>query len=428
MKKLIIILTFVPFALFSQARLVLNNGGYMVMQNGIYLVIDNANSNAITELGAGGNIVSENENNKIRWNIGTSTGTYTIPYTDNVGSGAAYGDNAQAVDAGDRIPFSFTIGTAGAGASGYIDFSTYDGATWDNNTYRPSMVTHMGQMIAPNAVNHSDYAVDRFWLVNAQNYSTKPSGFLTFTYIDNEWSAAGNNLLEANLGAQRFNDGAGLWGDMWAVVSSLNTASNTLVTPIIASSDMFAAWTLSDITDPLPVELVYFNADCQNDGTVKLSWATATEINNDYFAVQKSFDASDFITIGTVSGNGNSNSMNFYEYIDEEQGTAYYRLKQVDYNGDYELSDIVVASCKEDNFEIKAYDNFSGFTIQVTANFSDKLTIQVVDARGRLISSVSANVNEGFNQFELDDNISSGIYFIRLNGEKMNESLKVFKQ
>ena len=428
MKKLISILfACMPVLVIAQARLVMNNGGFMVMQNGIYLVVDNPNSNAITELGAGGNIVSESEYNKVRWNIGTSTGTYTVPFTDNVGSGAAYGDNAQTTDAGNRIPFSFTIGTAGSG-SGYIDFSTYDGATWDNNTYRPSMVTHMGQMIAPNAVNHSEYAIDRFWLVNAQGYSTKPSGFLTFTYIDNEWSAAGNVLAEANLGAQRFNDGAGLWGDMWAVVSSLNTASNVLVTPVFASSDMFAAWTLSDINDPLPVELVQFNADCQNNGTVKLSWTTASEINNDYFDVQKSFDASDFFSIGTVAGNGNSNTINYYEFIDEESGPAYYRLKQVDFDGKFDYSDVVVASCKTDNFEIKAYDNFSGFAVQVLANFSDKVTIEIVDTRGRLIASKSVNIIEGMNNFQLDENISTGIYFIRLNGEKMNESLKVFKR
>jgi hypothetical protein len=429
MKKLLTILVaLLPVALIAQARLVLNNGGYMVMQNNIYLVIDNPNSNAITQLGSGGNIVSESENNKIRWNIGTNTGAYTIPFTDNVGSGATYGNNAQTVDAGNKIPFTFTITAAGSGASGYIDFSTYDGASWDNNTYRPSMVTHMGQMIAPNVVNHSDYAIDRFWLVNAQGYSTKPAGTLTFTYIDNEWSAAGNVLAEANLGAQRFNDGAGLWGDMWAIVSSLNTASNTLVTPTIAASDMFTAWTLSDINDPLPVELVLFNADCQNDGTVKLSWVTASEINNDYFDVQKSFDASDFFSIGTVAGNGNSNTMQYYEFIDKESGTAYYRLKQVDFDGKYDISDVAVASCKTDNLEILAFDNYSGFTVKVMANFSDKVTVDVVDARGRLIQSQSVNINEGLNQFELNQAISTGIYFIRFNGEKINESLKVFKR
>ena len=191
---------------------------------------------------------------------------------------------------------------------------------------------------------------------------------------------------------------------------------------------MFAAWTLSDINDPLPVELVQFNADCQNNGTVKLSWTTASEINNDYFDVQKSFDASDFFSIGTVAGNGNSNTINYYEFIDEESGTAYYRLKQVDFDGKFDYSDVVVASCKTDNFEIKAYDNFSGFAVQVLANFSDKVTIEIVDTRGRLIASKSVNIIEGMNNFQLDENISTGIYFIRLNGEKMNESLKVFKR
>ncbi len=430
MKKTLLSISLFLSALlvFSQGRLVLNNGAYMVMQNGVYLVVDNPNANAITELGAGGNIVSENENNKVRWNIGTATGTYTIPFADNAGSGVAFGDNAQTVDAGDKIAYSFTIGTPGVGAAGYIDFSTFDGATWDNQTYMPSMVTHMGQLIAPNAVNHSEYAIDRFWVINAQGYTTKPSGFHTFTYIDNELTATGNVLAEVNLGAQRFNDVSGLWGDMWSVVSSLNTASNVLVTPIIAASDFYAAWTLSDITDPLPVELLYFNADCQNDGTVKLTWATATEINNDYFAVQKSYDATDFMTIGTVAGNGNSNNIIQYEFIDQETGQAYYRLKQVDFNGDFEYSDITVASCRTENYSIKAFDNYDGFTLQLTTNFNDNVTVEVVDARGRLIFSQQHTVNEGFTQMEIDKNLSTGIYFIRINGEKLNESLKVFKQ
>ena len=151
-------------------------------------------------------------------------------------------------------------------------------------------------------------------------------------------------------------------------------------------------------------------------------------MDNDYFDVQKSFDASDFFSIGTVAGNGNSNTINYYEFIDEESGTAYYRLKQVDFDGKFDYSDVVVASCKTDNFEIKAYDNFSGFAVQVLANFSDKVTIEIVDTRGRLIASKSVNIIEGMNNFQLDENISTGIYFIRLNGEKMNESLKVFKR
>ncbi len=430
MKKTLLSISLFLSALlvFSQGRLVLNNGAYMVMQNGVYLVVDNPNANAITELGAGGNIVSENENNKVRWNIGTATGTYTIPFADNAGSGVAFGDNAQTVDAGDKIAYSFTIVTPGVGAAGFIDFSTFDGTSWDNQTYMPSMVTHMGQMLPPNVVNHSDFAIDRFWVINAQGYTTKPSGIHTFTYIDNELTAPGNNMLEANLGAQRFNDVSGLWGDMWSVVSSLNTASNVLVTPIIAASDFYAAWTLSDITDPLPVELLYFNADCQNDGTVKLTWATATEINNDYFAVQKSYDATDFMTIGTVAGNGNSNNIIQYEFIDQETGQAYYRLKQVDFNGDYQYSDMAVAACKSENFTIKAFDNYSGLSIQITSNFSDQLTVDVIDARGRLVAEKQVSVNEGFTQFEIENTLAKGIYFIRLTGHTINTSLKVFKQ
>lgn len=193
--------------LIAQSRLVFSNTTtYMVMRDGVFLVIDNPNGNAIVP--NAGRIVSENEINRIRWYIGGNTGTYTIPFADNAGAGAAYGNNAQTVDAGTPIPFTLQISTGGAGAGGFIDFSTYDGPNWDNNTYRPSMVTHMAQFLSPNAANHSAKAIDRFWVINAQNYSTKPSvGNMTFTYIDNEWTAAGNTFTSENvLGAQRFNN------------------------------------------------------------------------------------------------------------------------------------------------------------------------------------------------------------------------------
>src|SRR5205823_3492601 len=89
----------------------------------------------------------------------------------------------------------------------------------------------------------------------------------------------------------------------------------------------------------LPVSLVRFSAK-ENNGSVLLEWATASELNNDYFMIEKS-TASKMLTdnswrnIGRVSGAGNSTAMHAYNYTDDEPlaGAAYYRLKQVDYDG-----------------------------------------------------------------------------------------------
>lgn len=92
---------------------------------------------------------------------------------------------------------------------------------------------------------------------------------------------------------------------------------------------------------PLPVELLHFNASGQKE--VNLSWATVSEINNDYFSIERSEDGENFYEIGRVNGNGTTNQQIDYSFTDKFPYAAieYYRLKQVDYDGRFEHFDIV---------------------------------------------------------------------------------------
>jgi hypothetical protein len=91
--------------------------------------------------------------------------------------------------------------------------------------------------------------------------------------------------------------------------------------------------------NPLPVELLSFKGKETANG-ILLEWTTATEINNDFFNIEKSYDGTLFTTIGTVKGAGNSNSVISYSYHDNSpySGVNYYRLKQTDFDGSYEFS------------------------------------------------------------------------------------------
>ena len=91
----------------------------------------------------------------------------------------------------------------------------------------------------------------------------------------------------------------------------------------------------------VPVELISFTANIVNGKTV-LEWITATELNNQGFEIQRSTDNNIFVTIGFVGGKGSSTSNQYYSFTDEGiAGTVYYRLKQVDYNGSYNYSDVI---------------------------------------------------------------------------------------
>lgn len=109
-----------------------------------------------------------------------------------------------------------------------------------------------------------------------------------------------------------------------------------------------------EVSATLPVELL--NITARKSGSVNVvEWQTASETNNDYFEVQKSTDATDWVKIGKVKGAGNSNSITSYSYNDEsshEDATIYYRLRQVDYDGQYSYSPIVSVDNSSDNIQI----------------------------------------------------------------------------
>ena len=93
---------------------------------------------------------------------------------------------------------------------------------------------------------------------------------------------------------------------------------------------------------PLPVELTSFSAEA-HDQKVILKWSTATELNNNGFEIQRRVAESDFATIGFVKGEGTTTNQKEYSYVDKDlvDGKYYYRLKQIDYNGTYEYSDVI---------------------------------------------------------------------------------------
>jgi hypothetical protein len=413
MKNLFLIIsTFSSLLLFSQARVVINNNGFIVIDNSAYLVVDNSNANALTTAGTGGNIRSEDENDAIKWNIGAATGTYTIPWTTNSNI---------------KIPFSMNKTNAGTGA-GNVIFATYETAT-DMNTPWPSTVTHMdNDLIAP--VDNSLTVVDRFWRVNANGYTTKPTVSMTFSYdgVTANEIGGSNTLVEANLEAQRWNTGVGDWE---ALLFGTNDAANDRVTNVnITAADFFDFWILVDRTIPLPVTLLSFNAECKEDAAI-INWQTSTEINNDYFVVEKSYDGIVYFELETVVGAGNSNETNSYSVLDKEVNkTTYYRLKQVDFNGTTTYFEVVATNCRANEFEVNQFVfGENQFSFNVITAINETVNVILYDVRGRVVSNKKFNLENGSNNLKLNNlSLSRGMYLLSINGEQNVYSTKLMKQ
>src|SRR5690606_23001154 len=135
----------------------------------------------------------------------------------------------------------------------------------------------------------------------------------------------------------------------------------------------FSPFTLAtlDMINPLPVEIIEFNAEPKVT-SVLVSWVTNSEINNDYFLVERSDDGINFNYITRVEGAGNSTQQIRYEFNDITplQGTSYYRLKQVDFNVTSNYTNIRKVEFDNKSFVIFPNPATSGQQINIVGDFS----------------------------------------------------------
>ncbi len=165
-----------------------------------------------------------------------------------------------------------------------------------------------------------------------------------------------------------------------------------------------------------PVELLEFSG--REEGRYNaLKWATASEINNDYFEVQRSADGRTFETIGYVDGNGNSTQVLDYTFIDREPlPIGYYRLRQVDFDGSYEYTHIIQITRKTTGIligEIHPSPTFGATNIFIQSSEDLQMEMNIFDTSGRRVLSdqfdlVAGSHNPTFDMSQYPD----GLYLV----------------
>lgn len=170
----------------------------------------------------------------------------------------------------------------------------------------------------------------------------------------------------------------------------------------------------------LPVELLHFSADVEGDDVV-LKWATATEINNDFFTAERSGDGVVYESIGEIQGNGDSDAVIHYEFIDHQPlgGMSYYRLKQTDYDGQFEYSEIKLVIVESTGnsliFPNPISENDGDLTIQVNTDEPQLLYVLIYDSKGIEIYRLTEKTISGLNQFEVSlHGYRPNIYFMNI--------------
>lgn len=170
----------------------------------------------------------------------------------------------------------------------------------------------------------------------------------------------------------------------------------------------------------LPVNLLFFKAKCHDDA-ISLTWASASEINNDRYIIERSINALNFDYLGTIKGAGNSNTLLHYTFTDNlaSTGVAYYRLSQIDYDGHTETFPLIAASClqeQEGEFYIltNPIEN-QELQFKTSGISNENIHIQLIDEYGRTLQEKSIFIeNDGIYQLSLSNTFASGIYFCLL--------------
>ena len=201
-------------------------------------------------------------------------------------------------------------------------------ADHSNNT----SVTYKGEMFnipaaslnyaLPASINKISYT--RYWDFTRQNISNLDNAWMTLYYSLDDSVTDKNRVVVAH------DDGSARWVD-YGGTGSANFTGNITSQSITSFKTKFA---LGFPPSPLPVELISFTAKKEND-FVKCEWQTASEINSDYFTLERSADGILFEPIATLKAAGHSTVIKSYSSIDENplKGNSYYRLRQTDTDG-----------------------------------------------------------------------------------------------
>ena len=195
-----------------------------------------------------------------------------------------------------------------------------------------------------------------------------------------------------------------------------NNSSNITVMPVSGIS----SWNSIDnfvIINPLPIELKDFTASLISKGSVLLEWSTASELNNDYFEIERSISGVDWKTISKVDGAGNSNHLLNYRTTDVNSysGISYYRLKQTNFDGQSSFSNIkAIENDKLEGSQIKIYPNPTSNLLTIEGDKVELEQFKIYNVLGQDITALTPQNSAIESKIVIDlANLINGIYYIK---------------
>jgi hypothetical protein len=255
---------------------------------------------------------------------------------------------------------------------------------------------------------------NEYWDLNRAGSSVSAS--VTLYWESSQWSGIGSfsDLRIMHYGTS-WTAESGTYSHTGSVGLSAANAGTLSVTGV-SSFSPFSFGTIDNINNPLPIDLLSFDAKAE-DKLVLVNWQTATETNNDYFIIERSKDGITSERIGIVQGAGNSNKVLNYEFVDQNpySGTSYYRLTQVDYDGQSETFDwVAVNRIAEEEPSVQIFPNpLSNGPLNLDFNnIEGNIQLSIFDFSGRLVYSQNMEIMN--TNIKIPINLAKGSYSIHI--------------
>ena len=240
------------------------------------------------------------------------------------------------------------------------------------------------------------------------------------------WSAAGSPITATISDLQSWNNSKLIFRIRFNGAGNTGSSGNVRMDNLTIEGDTFIG------TYPLPVKLLSFNAHLVNENEVILNWQTASEINNDHFEIESSVDKSKWLAIANLKGAGISNSTLNYQYQDYIENPApviYYRLKQVDFNGVSNFSNIIAVTFKNSLPNLITIENpikDNNCKVSITSANQSTVNLFFRNLFGEIVLNYSSKIEQVNTQLNIDmGNLSNGIYFVEIKSD--NTTLAVEK-
>jgi hypothetical protein len=307
-----------------------------------------------------------------------------------------------------RFRSSFSSSTADGGR---VYVSTDNGVTWSANllsTYYEGSYTQRTITMPAAAANN-------------------PNVKIMFTmYSDGGTNATGYNIddltIEGSYTASPVYDPA---------ADPTNTTSYAVYIEFTGGACTFSSWAQNDWEvgvnpcSPLPIVLTDFDGYCSNDLDAKvIFWSTLSETNNAYFEIEGSEDGENYYAIKKIEGAGTTSTISNYreDILPLSSDEVYYRLKQVDYDGQMSISDPRYINCKKGKREPFIYPNPSTGAFTVILNFEDEESVrfEVINLVGQVIFNEEMLV-EGSKGVDLNFPLAAGNYILRVSPSQSAE-------